>query len=61
MSAGKEADLLSNGPIEISGSINFEFGVTVGNPLLADGAADLKSNAIIEFSGPYNPKIDTRP
>ena len=29
------------------------------DPRTAGGAADLKSNYIIEFSGPNNPKIDT--
>ena len=30
-----------------------------GDPWPAGGTADVKSNSIIEFSGPNNPKIDT--
>ena len=45
--------------IYLSSLLNF--GVTAGGgcPLAGGGAADVKSDDIIEISDPYNPKIDT--
>jgi len=34
------------------------FGLTEGDPLPAGRSADMKSNGIIEISGPNSPKID---
>ena len=42
-----------------SSVIFFDFGETAGDGWPADEAADVKSNVIIEISGPNNPKIDT--
>ena len=47
-------------PITIYLSSLLNFGVTAGSgcPLAGGGAAEVKSNDIIEISGPNNPKID---
>ena len=48
-------------PIMIYLSSLLNFGVTAGDgcPFAVGGAADIKSNDIIEISDPNNPKIDT--
>ena len=48
-------------PITIYLSSLLNFGVTAGDgcPFAVGGAADVKSNDIIEISDPNNPKIDT--